>query len=115
KPYKNDDNDGRGLWRSDNLLVKSFSESGVYPIVNPNTNKEHFPAKGSSWRASQETMKTWLNENRIYFGKDGKGAPQLKRYLNEVQQGRVPNTWWTFDDVGHNDGASKELQALFES
>ncbi len=113
KPYKNDDNDGKGLWRSDNLLVKSFSESGVYPIINPNTKEEFYPPKGSCWRASQETMKQWLNENRIYFGKDGKGAPQLKRYLNEVQQGRVPITWWTFEEVGHNDAANKEVQALF--
>ncbi len=28
-PYKHDDKDGKGLWRSDNLLVKSFSKSGV--------------------------------------------------------------------------------------
>lgn len=115
KPYKNDDNDGRGLWRSDNLLVKSFSQSGVYPIVNPNTGEEFYPSEGNCWRASQETMKVWLSENRIYFGKDGKGAPQLKRYLNEVQQGRVPITWWTFDEVGHNDAANKEIQALFGS
>lgn len=115
KPYKNNDNDGKGLWRSDNLLVKSYSETAVYPIVNPNTGQEFFPPKGSSWRASKETMNLWLAENRIYFGKDGKGAPQLKRYLNEVQQGRVPNTWWTFDEVGHNDAASKELQNLFSS
>ena len=113
KPYKNDDNDGKGLWRSDNLLVKSFSESGVYPIVNPNTKEEFYPPKGSCWRASRDTMKQWLDENRIYFGKDGKGAPQLKRYLNEVQQGRVPVTWWTFEEVGHNDAANKEVQALF--
>lgn len=115
KPYKNDDGDGKGLWRSDNLLVRSFSESGVYPIVNPNTGEEFFPPKGSCWRASRDTMKTWLAENRIFFGKDGKGAPQLKRYLNEVQQGRVPNTWWTFQEVGHNDAANKELKALFNS
>ena len=113
KPYKNNDNDGRGLWRSDNLLVKSFSESGVYPIINPNTGEEFYPPKGSCWRASQETMKQWLGENRIYFGKDGKGAPQLKRYLNEVQQGRVPVTWWPFEEVGHNDAANKEIQLLF--
>lgn len=113
KPYKNDDNDGKGLWRSDNLLVKSFSESGVYPIINPNTKEEFYPPKGSCWRASRDTMKQWLDENRIYFGKDGKGAPQLKRYLNEVQQGRVPVTWWTFEEVGHNDAANKEVQALF--
>ena len=114
-PYKNDDNDGKGLWRSDNLLVKSFSQSGVYPIINPNTGIEYYPPKGSCWRASKDTMKKWLAENRIYFGKDGKGAPQLKRYLNEVQQGRVPITWWPFEEVGHNDEANKELSSLFEA
>lgn len=115
KPYKNDDGDGKGLWRSDNLLVRSFSESGVFPIVNPNTKEEFYPPKGSCWRASKYTMQVWLAENRIFFGKDGKGAPQLKRYLNEVQQGRVPSTWWTFQEVGHNDAASKELQTLFNA
>jgi len=115
KPYKNDDGDGRGLWRSDNLLVKSFSNSGVYPIVNPETKKEYWPPEGSCWRASPETMKIWLSENRIFFGKYGQGAPQLKRYLNEVQDGRVPTTWWPFEDAGHNDAANKELKSLFES
>lgn len=115
KPYKNDDGDGKGLWRSDNLLVKSFSTSGVYPIINPNTHKEFMPPEGSCWRASPGTMKTWLSENRIFFGKDGQGAPQLKRYLKEVQDGRVPTTWWPFEEVGHNDAANKELKSLFES
>ena len=115
KPYKNDEVDGRGLWRSDNLLVKSFSQSAVYPIINPNTGEEFLPPQGSCWRASRGTMDVWLKENRIFFGKDGTGAPQLKRYLNEVQQGRVPNTWWTFQEVGHNDAANKELKALFNS
>lgn len=113
KPYKHDDKDGKGLWRSDNLLVKSYSESGVYPIKNPNTGEDFYPSKGSSWRASQETMTKWLAENRIYFGKDGEGAPQLKRYLEEVQQGRVPTTWWNYQEAGHNDAANKELRALF--
>ncbi len=114
KPYKNDDNDGKGLWRSDNLLVKSFSPSCVYPIKNPNTGIDYYPPKGSCWRASQDTMKKWLEDNRIFFGKDGTGAPQLKRYLKEVQQGRVPVTWWPFEEVGHNDEANKEVSALFE-
>lgn len=112
-PYKYDDGDGRGVWRSDNLLVKSFSPSCVYPIVNPNTGIEYLPPEGSCWRASKETMAKWLVEGRIYFGKAGKGAPQLKRYLNEVQQGRVPLTWWTFEEVGHNDAANKEVSNLF--
>jgi len=115
KPYKHDDNDGRGLWRSDNLLVKSFSPSGVFAIVNPNTGQEFLPPEGSCWRGNKETINRWLDEKRIFFGKDGTGAPQLKRYLNEVQQGRVPVTWWPFQEVGHNDAANKELKALFTS
>ncbi len=115
KPYRNDDNDGKGLWRADNILVKSFSPNAVFPIVNPTTGKEYYPPKGSSWRANQETMNIWLSEKRIFFGKDGKGAPQLKRYLNEVQQGKVPITWWTYEDAGHNDSANRELGELFNS
>jgi adenine-specific DNA-methyltransferase len=113
--YRHDDGDGRGLWRSDNLLVKSFSPSGVFPIKNPNTGEEYMPPKGSCWRGSRKTIEKWLAEGRIFFGKDGTGAPQLKRYLNEVQQGRVPTTWWTFSEAGHNDAANKELKALFKS
>ena len=115
QPYRHDDGDGKGLWRSDNLLVKSFSESGVFPIKNPNTGEEFMPPQGSCWRGNKTTIDKWLEEGRIFFGKDGKGAPQLKRYLNEVQQGRVPTTWWTFQEVGHNDAANKEMQALFNS
>jgi len=112
KSYKNDDGDGRGLWRSDNLLVKTFSANSVFPIINPNTGKVYTPPKGSSWRGSKDTIEQWLNENRIFFGKDGKGAPQLKRYLTEVQQGVVPNTWWNFEYAGHNDAANKELTSI---
>ncbi|WP_286745774.1 site-specific DNA-methyltransferase [Roseivirga sp. UBA1976] len=113
KLYKYDDNDGKGRWRSDNLLVRSFSEDYVFPITNPNTKKEYLPKQGSCWRANKETIEKWLEENRIFFGKDGKGAPQLKRYLNEVQQGIVPGSIWLFDEVGHNDNAKKEIEAIF--
>ncbi|OAV69898.1 putative methyltransferase [Bacteroidales bacterium Barb4] len=112
KLYKYDDGDGKGLWRSDNLLVKTFSENSVFSIVNPKTNEEYNPPKGSSWRGSKETIERWLNEKRIFFGKDGMGAPQLKRYLNEVQQGVVPTTWWTYEETGHNDAANKELAEI---
>lgn len=115
KLYKYDDNDGKGRWRSDNLLVRSFSEDYVFPIVNPNTNKEYLPKQGSCWRANKKTIEKWLEENRIFFGKDGKGAPQLKRYLNEVQQGIVPGSIWLFEEVGHNDNAKKEIEAIFNS
>ncbi|MEQ9427041.1 MAG: site-specific DNA-methyltransferase [Cyclobacteriaceae bacterium] len=112
KLYKYDDGDGKGLWRSDNLLVKTFSENSVFPIVNPITKEQFNPPKGSSWRGSKDTIERWLKEGRIFFGKDGKGAPQLKRYLKEVQQGVVPTSWWNYEDAGHNDAANKELTGI---
>lgn len=93
KYYKYDDHNGRGLWRSDNVLVRSFSPSGVFPIRNPNTGVDYYPPEGSCYRFSFETAKRYLQENRFYFGKDGKGAPQLKRYLSEVKQGITPVTF----------------------
>lgn len=108
--YKYDDNDGRGLWRSDNVLVKSFSQSGVFAIVNPNTGEEYWPPKGSCFRFNEGTAKRYLAENRFYFGKNGKGAPQLKRYLSEVKDGVTVKTIWMRDEVGDNQEAKKEVK-----
>src|SRR5690606_13180518 len=47
--YKYDSNDGKGLWRPDNLSVKTFSQSYYYPLANPNTGKEYFPPQGRCW------------------------------------------------------------------
>jgi adenine-specific DNA-methyltransferase len=58
-------------------------------------------------------MAVLLANNGIYFGKDGVGAPQLKRYLARVQSGVVPSTWWTHEDAGHNDESRKESKVLF--
>ncbi|MCL1948852.1 MAG: site-specific DNA-methyltransferase [Turicibacter sp.] len=110
--YKYDDNDGRGRWRSDNVLVKTFSTSGVFPIVNPNTGVEHYPTEGSAYRFSQETAQRYLSENRFYFGKDGLGAPQLKRFLSEVKQGVTALTIWKREDVSDNQEAITELKKL---
>ncbi|MBV2234702.1 MAG: site-specific DNA-methyltransferase [Sterolibacterium sp.] len=113
--YKYDDNDGRGPWRTDNLTVKSYSEAYDYPIKNPNTGKEYNPSSGRCWLTSQERIAILIAENRIYWGKKGDGAPQLKRYLSEVQQGVVPNSWWPHEDVGHNDESRKEQKVFFGS
>jgi len=46
-----------------------------------------------------------------YFGKNNDGAPAFKRYLSEAE-GVVPSTWWSHEDAGHTDEASKELTAI---
>ncbi len=110
KYYRYDDGDGRGLWRSDNVLVKTFSTSGVFAITNPNTGEEFFPPEGSCYRFNEVTAKRLVEENRLYFGKDGKGAPQLKRYLSEVKQGVTSLTIWKREEVGDNQEAKKEVK-----
>lgn len=113
--YKYDNNDGMGLWRPDNLSVKTFSQAYYYPVLNPNTGKEYFPPQGRCWISNEDTILRWIDEKRVFFGKDDLGAPQLKRYLNEVQQGIVPQSLWTYDEVGHTDEARKELKSLFDN
>ena len=114
KFYKYNDNDGRGLWRPDNVLVKSFSETGVFGIENPNNGEVHFPPKGSCYRFNEEKSRQMLSENRFYFGKDRNGKPQLKRYLLEVNDGVVPQTIWKYDEVSHNQEGKKELNKIID-
>ncbi len=111
--YKYDSNDGKGKWRPDNLSVRTYSANYDFPIVNPITGVEYYPPKGRSWMTNKERIQEWITETRVYFGLNGKGAPQLKRYLSEVQQGVVPTTYWSYDDCGHNDEARKEIKDIF--
>ena len=48
-------------------------------------------------RAATEVLKAgpWP---RVFFGYDGLGRPQLKKYLEEVKKGKVPTTYWADDD-----------------
>ncbi len=112
--YKYDNSDGKGKWRPDNLSVKTYSASYDYEIENPITGVTYNPPQGRSWMTNKDTVKRWIEEGRVFFGQKGDGAPQLKRYLNEVQQGVVPITYWSYDDCGHNDEARKEIKELFE-
>ncbi|MCM1500324.1 MAG: site-specific DNA-methyltransferase [Clostridium sp.] len=48
----------------------------------------------------------------FYFTNRGKGGMRRKTYLEETD-GRMPTNLWTFEEVGHTDGAKKELKAIF--
>lgn len=52
-------------------------------------------------------------DGRIYWGKDGNNVPAPKIFLSEVKQGAVPQTYWSYEDVGHTQDAKKESIALF--
>lgn len=51
-------------------------------------------------------------DKRIWWGIKGDSIPQIKRFLSEVKQGVVPQTLWTYQEVGHTQEAKKELIAI---
>jgi adenine-specific DNA-methyltransferase len=54
-----------------------------------------------------------VNDGRITFGADGSNVPAVKLYLQDVQDGVVPRSWWPHTEVGHSQEGKREIQALF--
>lgn len=111
--YKNPDNDPRGPWQSGDLVANEIRTNGNYDVVGP-TGKTFNVPEGKHWVYSEENMRTLIEENRIWFGKNGTSFPRKKRYLSEVQQGRTPDSWWTSAEVGHNQEGARELKDIFD-
>lgn len=111
--YGNPDNDPRGPWTSDNFSAQAGhgTPDQVYTLITPAGN--HFdPPPGRCWLFTEARYNELLADNRVWFGASGGNAPRLKRFLSEVQDGLVPKTLWTREEVGTNDTAKKENLAL---
>ena len=109
KAYKNPDNDPRGPWRPNNLAARNPYSLGTYSITSPSGRVISGPPKGSYWRVSREKFDALDRDNRIWWGKDGNNVPAPKIFLNEVKQGVVPMTIWTYEEAGHTQDAKREL------
>jgi len=108
--YKNIDDDPRGPWQSGDLVANEERANGYYDVISPKTGKIFNVPQGKHWVYSQENMEEMIKDNRIWFGKDGYAFPRKKRFLSEVMQGRKADTWWTNDEVGHNQEAKREVK-----
>ncbi len=109
--YKNPDNDPRGPWTSGDISVKRITEKDIYEIETPSGRKV-LPPAGTSWRLSKENFLAMKADNRIWFGPDGSNVPRIKRFLSEVKDGATALTIWTYQEVGHNQDAKKEVKAF---
>ena len=109
--YKNPDKDPRGPWKSGDISVKRITPKDIYEIITPSGRKV-LPPAGTSWRYSKENFEIMRKENRIWFGPNGDSVPSIKRFLSEVKQGVTSLTIWTFNEVGHNDEAKKEVKVF---
>jgi adenine-specific DNA-methyltransferase len=108
--YKNPDDDPRGPWMSDNFTAPAGHATPAqhYELVTP-AGKRFMPPAGRAWVFTQMRYEELRADNRVWFGKDGMGVPRVKRFLAEVKQGRVPESFWPYSEVGHNQDAKKQL------
>lgn len=107
--YKNPDNDPRGVWKADNLTARNFYGKGTYGLTTPSGRVIKGPPSGRYWGISEEKFRQLDADNRIWWGHDGSNIPAYKRFLSEVKAGRVPQTLWKYEEVGHSQEAKKQL------
>ena len=110
--YKNPDNDPRGDWKPGDCVGSGERKNGYYDVISPVTGKVFNVPKGKHWVYAPDTMKKMLDENRIYFGKDGNAFPAVKQFLSDVS-GRKASSLLLYEDYGHTDMAKKDLIKLF--
>jgi len=114
KRYRNPDDDPRGPWQSVSANVQAGHavESQFYEIEAPN-GKRHTPPKGRCWAYNKERMEKEIENNNIYFGKDGNGVPRIKKFLKDANKGLTPHTLWKAEKVGTTSSAKKHILDLF--
>jgi len=111
--YTNPDNDSRGPWRLGPIFAAEERHEGLMYTITTPSGRTVKPPKGSHWRMSENDFWKMVKEGRIAFGTKGENIPAVKLFLNEVQGGLVPRTWWPHTEVGHSQEAKREIQALF--
>ena len=111
--YTNTDNDPRGPWRLGPIFASEERHAGLmYQITTPSGRKVS-PPRGSHWRMVEDEFWLLVNDGRITFGAEGSNVPAVKLYLQDVQDGVVPRSWWPHTEVGHSQEGKREIQALF--
>ncbi|MBX3008039.1 MAG: site-specific DNA-methyltransferase [Melioribacteraceae bacterium] len=113
KRYSNPDHDSKGPWKLITLHAKSGK--GTHFEYSFKNGYVWRPPSGTYPRFSLDTLKRYEEENKIWFGKDGKSVPAVKNYLSEVKQGITPLTIWMHKEVGHNHEAKEDIKKLLES
>jgi adenine-specific DNA-methyltransferase len=114
KAYKNPDKDPRGPWKPSDLSARNFYSLGRYSLTTPSGRLIDGPPGGNYWRVSEANFWQMDKDKRVWWGTKGDSIPQIKRFLSEVKQGITPQTFWSYEEVGHTQEAKQEILALFE-
>ncbi len=113
--YSNPDADPRGPWKA--VPVHAKAEKGrraeqFYSLTTP-SGRILDPPPGNCWRFTRARLDELIADNRVWFGRNGKGVPALKKFLSEVQPGLVPVSIWPHTEIGTTGTAKNEIVALF--
>jgi adenine-specific DNA-methyltransferase len=110
--YRNPDADRRGPWQSISANVQGGhgTASQFYVLVAPN-GQRHKPPHGRCWVYTKGRMAREVEENNVWFGRDGNGAPRIKRFRSK-SLGLTPETLWLASEIGTSDSAKKHLLSM---
>ena len=102
--YKNPDNDPRGPWASTDLTRSDDNDPArIYEVISPTGKK--FTA---CWSYTKSNFHTLINENRIWWGKQGNSKPKRKRFLSD-KKGLTPRSWI---DIALTSDGRRDLEKL---
>lgn len=113
--YQNPDSDPRGPWLLGDLAARNYYSKGTYAITTPSGKVIDGPPAGSYWRISKERFDELASDGRIWWGQSGGNRPGIKKFLSEVKEGVVPQTYWPWKDVGSTRNAKQELSKLMNA
>jgi len=109
--YQNRDNDPRGDWLAVPFHAPNLRPNLTYEIITPG-GKSLWPPKGRCWSTTKEKFEELVADNRIYFGRNGNGMAQRKKFWSESDNVIVPWTWWGYQEAGDNREANRELKEI---
>ena len=109
KEYKNPDNDPCGAW-STNPWKAAVGRGGTrYTITTPTGI-----SFTETWYGNEETFKSLVSKNRVYWTDNGNGFPRIKIYLSDAKRdGQAAINFFTPERFGSNQEGSSELEQLF--
>ncbi|GAA8134094.1 hypothetical protein HpDR130_13630 [Helicobacter pylori] len=106
--YKNLDNDPRGEFKAGSISMKgTINSKNYYSVTTPGGR-----VVTRVWRIDKDEFNKLHEYNRIYYGKDGNGIPQIKIFLQEMRE-VTPKS--IFENLGSlYDAKEYELGKMFD-
>lgn len=122
--YANPDGDERGPWQSVTMTIsliggargRQYAKTGhsdnIYEVTSP-SGRVILPPPNRCWSRTREGFLALDADRRIWWGANGDGAPRMKLFLAEAEDGILPTTLWADGEkFGLNQQGVREIRAV---